>query len=241
MQLNLCDSGIAPCYTGRSVAQAAAVIRTARPDVVTLNEVCTSDVATLERTLSRSRPKAVVLSAFRSAVDRRTGDPVRCSDGDRYGIGLLASVSRSQRQHATYGALYPAQDPSDVEKRFWLCVHESAAQLYACTTHLDSVTPGVARQQCRYLLHTALPGIAARHGPDPVLLGADLNLLGGLRSCAPHGDALANDSGRQYIVAGPGFRVASSRTIDMRGTTDHPALLVDLTRSGLGDMRTGNA
>src|SRR4051794_39285269 len=52
LQMNLCDSGIARCYTGRSVAEAAAVIRAERPDLVTLNEVCRNDVAVLARALS---------------------------------------------------------------------------------------------------------------------------------------------------------------------------------------------
>src|SRR4051812_5360187 len=40
LQLNLCNSGIAACYTGRSVAEAATVIRAEAPDLVTLNEIC---------------------------------------------------------------------------------------------------------------------------------------------------------------------------------------------------------
>ena len=52
LQMNLCGSGAAGCYTGRSVLEASAVIRAQAPDVVTVNEVCRDDVATLERTLA---------------------------------------------------------------------------------------------------------------------------------------------------------------------------------------------
>jgi len=40
LQMNLCDSGIAGCYTGRSVAQAAAVIRSARRRPATVSGHC---------------------------------------------------------------------------------------------------------------------------------------------------------------------------------------------------------
>ena len=52
LQMNLCDSGHAHCYTGRSVAEASEVIRAEVPDVVTVNEVCQDDVAALEAVLT---------------------------------------------------------------------------------------------------------------------------------------------------------------------------------------------
>jgi hypothetical protein len=64
------------------------------------------------------------------------------------------------------------------------------------------------------------------------VLGGDLNLGSGadpdLRSCLPAGSALVDDGGVQHVVATPEFVVGGSRTIDMRGTTDHPGLLVTL-------------
>ena len=44
LQLNLCNSGIAACYTGRSTAEAATVIHAEIPDLVTLNEICQGDL-----------------------------------------------------------------------------------------------------------------------------------------------------------------------------------------------------
>src|SRR5262245_40185737 len=66
LQMNLCDSGIAECYTGRSVTEAAAVIREDVPDVVTLNEVCQDDVSTLDRTLAGVTRGGPIVSAFTS-------------------------------------------------------------------------------------------------------------------------------------------------------------------------------
>jgi len=215
LQLNLCDSGIARCYTGRSVAQAAAVIRAQAPDVVTLNEVCQEDVYEL----ARGGRDGNVRVAFMAAVDRRTGGPFRCRNGQPYGIGLLVRHGSS-----TYSGVYPTQDPGDPEERVWLCVR--ATDFAACTTHLASTSATVALAQCRYLWHAAIPAIPDRL---PTVLGGDLNLGSPeLRSCLPAGYTHRDDGGVQQIVATPGFAVSSSRLIDMAGTTDHPALLVTL-------------
>jgi hypothetical protein len=109
LQMNLCDSGIAACYTGRSVAEAAAVIRAQRPDIVTLNEVCRDDVSVLEHTLSDGEHGSVVTRAFQAALDQRTGDPVRCRNGQQYGIGLLAGVRAPYRGFTTFGGRYLAR------------------------------------------------------------------------------------------------------------------------------------
>lgn len=231
LQMNLCDSGIAGCYTGRSVAEAAAVIRAQRPDIVTLNEVCRDDVSALEQTLSNAEHGSVVTRAFQAALEQRTGDPVRCRNGQQYGIGLLAGVRPPYRGFTTSGGRYPAQDPADTEKRVWLCVH-AIAHFYACTTHLSSTSPVVAISECRYLMNTAIPTVRTQKRPDPLILGADLNLSDGqspnAQSCMPPGFERADDGGRQDIVASASLRVTSSTPINMHGTTDHPGLLADL-------------
>jgi endonuclease/exonuclease/phosphatase family metal-dependent hydrolase len=231
LQLNLCNSGIAGCYTGRSVSAAVELIRTQRPDIVTLNEVCRDDVSVLERALSRPNRAEPVASAFKPALDRRAGGVVRCRNGQPYGVGLLARVRSSSHGYRSYGGVYPIQDAGDVERRIWLCVH-SVGDFYACTTHLASTSAVIALAQCRYLLNTAIPGMRTEGGPDPMVLGADLNLsAGGLsdaKSCLPSGYVRADDGARQHVVGTPGFTVKSSRSISMHGTTDHPALLVDL-------------
>lgn len=233
LQANLCDSGIADCYTGRAVAEAAAIIRAEQPDIVTLNEICRDDLSVLARTLSATEHPSVIASAFKAAVQPSTGVPVRCRNGQQYGIGLLARLNPPDRGYTTSGARYPIQDPADTEQRVWLCVHVYA-QFYACTTHLTSTSRMVALNQCRYLMGTAIP--ALRTSDDPVILGADLNLSDGrppnAQSCMPTGFVRTEDGGTQHIAVSAPLTITATRSIDMTGT-DHPGFLADLA----GDRR----
>jgi hypothetical protein len=228
LQLNLCNSGFAGCFTGRSVALATALIRDEAPDLVTLNEVCRDDVPVLERALAEATGGGATGWAFQAAHDRRTGGVVRCRDGQPYGIGLVGR--RSPRAGAAAGGIYPVQDSEAPEQRAWLCL--DVVGFAACTTHLNNSDAGVARAQCDYLLDAAIPGVRARLGNAPVLLGGDLNLPGGassdLRSCLHADDRSVDDGGVQHVVATSEFGILSRRTIDTRATTDHPGLLVTL-------------
>ena len=51
-----------------------------------------------------------------------------------------------------------------------------------------------------------------------------------LKACLPAGSALVDDGGPQHVVATPEFVVDDFRRIDLRGSTDHPGLLVRLSR-----------
>jgi Endonuclease/Exonuclease/phosphatase family len=245
LQMNLCDSGIARCYTGRSVAEATALIRAEGPDVITLNEVCRTDVAALVPVLAGTGTDGVVVSAFQAAWDRRTGGPVRCRNGQHYGIGLIARLAGGR--YDTTGGVFPVQDPRVSEERAWLCLSPAPATptvtgpeaagnprdaVAVCTTHLTNSSAAVARDQCRYLLGTAIPALRARAGSVPVVLGGDFNLRTGgaqdVRTCLPVGDQRADDGVVQHVVATPEFVVGSRRTIRMHAT-DHPGLLVTLT------------
>ena len=232
LQLNLCNSGIATCYTGRSTAEAAAVIRAETPDLVTLNEVCQDDVSTLQRALADVVPGGGVVSAFQAARDGRTGEPYRCRNGQPYGIGVISRWPTVPGSSVGNG-IYPTQDTEDPEERAWLCLDVAATPTVAvCTTHLAYTKREVAGAQCRYLFGTVIAQMRAQVGAAPVVVGGDLNLGSGdspdLRSCLPPGSALADDGGEQHVVATPEFAVDSSRTVDLRGTTDHPGLLVTL-------------
>ena len=234
LQANLCDSGIADCYTGRAVTEAAAIIRAEQPDIVTLNEICRGDVSVLARALSDSEHRGVVAAAFKAAVQPGSDDPVHCRNGQRYGIGLLARLTPPDRRYTTSSGRYRAQDSGDTEERVWLCLHADA-RFYACTTHLTNTSPSVALRQCRYLMDTALP--ALRTSADPLILGADLNLGAGgssdTQACMPSGVVDTDDDGSQHIVVSAPLTITASRPIDMHGTTDHPGLLADLA----GDRR----
>jgi endonuclease/exonuclease/phosphatase (EEP) superfamily protein YafD len=209
LQMNLCNSGLAGCYTGRAVDIAAAVIRAQAPDVVTLNEVCRSDATVLAR--------AFGVATFRSVPDRRTGGVTRCRNGEAYGIAILTRREASQ----VTGGTYPMQNPADPEQRAWLCLN--TADFAACTTHLDATSPAVARRQCQYVLGTVLPTLR-----QPVVLGGDFNLRADMRTCLPPGERRADDGGLQNVVVSAQFTITSQQRIDMRKSTDHPGLLVTL-------------
>jgi hypothetical protein len=230
MQLNLCNSGRARCYTGRSVGMAVSLIPRLRPTMVSVNEVCRDDVRVLEQALAATFPEASVATAFTAARDRATQAAVRCENGRPYGDGVLV-VSSSTHDVRSYHGVYPVQDPRDVEERVWVCV-DVATRFAACTTHTASTSPTVAADQCRHLLSSALPAISRRNGDNPIILGADLNLVAraspGPQSCLPDGYQRADDGDVQDVVVSPGIGVRSRSVIDMDGTTDHPALVVDV-------------
>jgi endonuclease/exonuclease/phosphatase family metal-dependent hydrolase len=235
LQMNLCNSGIAGCYTGRSVAQAAAVIRAESPDLVTLNEVCADDVSALERALADADPGGRVVSAFAAAGDRRTGGAWHCLTGSPFGNGLVARLQPAAAGPASTSGLYPVQDPGDPEERSWLCLTPAGGTGVAvCTTHLADTSRAIAQAQCADLWGTVVPQVGSRDAV-PLVVGADLNLgpadSPAVRSCLPTGTGLADDGGVQTVAATSGLGIGDRRTIGMQGTTDHPALLVTVDRS----------
>jgi len=229
LQMNLCNSGEAGCYTGMSVARAASALRAHPPDLVTLNEICEGDVETLGQTLADIYRGETVVWSFQPARDRRTGGPYLCQNGQPYGIGLIARLPAPAAGHAVHGGIYPTQDLDDPEERAWLCLSAAGAFL-VCTTHLAYTSAAVALGQCRYLLETAIPRQRARTGYQPTLLAGDFNLgAQDLASCLPADYLRAADGRAQQIIVTSDFTARSSRTIDLDGTTDHPGLLLNLT------------
>ncbi|WFE99252.1 endonuclease/exonuclease/phosphatase family protein [Micromonospora sp. WMMD964] len=228
LQLNLCNSGRAGCYTGRSMAVAAEVIDTEAPDLVTLNEICQGDVPALRRVFAAVHPGRAVVSAFQPAGDRPSGADTRCRNGQPYGVGLLARVRTPDTPDAVYRGIHPTQDLADPEERAWLCV-DVDRRLLACTTHLANTSYRVALAQCGHLLDTILPTI--RRGTGAVLAG-DLNLRAGVdpdvRSCTPPGHQRVDDGALQHIVATAGVTICCRRSVPMREATDHPGLLATL-------------
>lgn len=235
LQLNLCNSGRAGCYTGRSVSEAAAVFRAEVPDLVTLNEICQDDVATLERAFADVHDGGTVVSAFQAAGDRPSGAVTRCRNGQPYGIGLLARLPAAYPGHTVHSGIHPTQDVTDPEERAWLCVHVPGA-LHACTTHLAATSATVALAQCAHLLDTVVPMILRDTGYAPTVLGGDLNLRYGgspdVRSCVPPGYLRVDDGAVQQLMATTDVTICCHRSVGMRGATDHPGLLATVTIDG---------
>jgi hypothetical protein len=237
LQVNLCNSGLAPCYAqlnqGRSVGEAYGLVLAARPDLVTLNEVCRADV--LERLLpamGASWPGDWVYGAFVPARYRGSGEPVRCAGGDEYGVGVLGRVpAASWAGVVAFGQTYPdapgTQDAGSVEERAWLCAY-AVANYYGCTTHLANSSGDVAAGQCRYLLGEVVPGLWRYVGATvPTIVGGDLNLAARARDCVPGWWFGRGDGEVQHVLTNTPFDRA--RRLALR-YTDHPAWLVTLTR-----------
>ncbi|MFE9917583.1 endonuclease/exonuclease/phosphatase family protein [Micromonospora sp. NPDC005553] len=233
LQMNLCNSGLAGCYTGRAMARAAEVITAEAPDLVTLNEICAGDLPALRRVFQTVHPGQRVVAAFQAAGDRPSGDDTRCRNGQRFGIGLLAHLRTPGTPSTVYAGTHPTQDLADPEERAWLCVDVDRA-LLACTTHL-SASGGyrVALAQCEHLLGTILPTISRDAGYEPTVLGGDLNLRAGpdrdVRSCIPPGHQRVDDGRLQHVTSTADITLCCRSQVPMDGTTDHPGLLVTLT------------
>jgi len=231
LQMNLCNSGRAACYTGgRAMSMAVALVRQHRPHMISLNEVCRDDVRVLKQAMSVAFPAAAVSSAFTSAKNRPSRTPVRCQNGQEFGNGVVVVVPSPARGVRSYNGVFPVQDPQDPEERVWVCI-DQAGRFSACTTHTASTNPTVALDQCRYLLTSVAPTLG-RHGDAPIILGADLNLAArgspSPQSCLPSGYQRTDDAAFQNVVVSPGAELRSHSVIDMHGTTDHPGLLVDV-------------
>jgi hypothetical protein len=235
LQMNLCNSGRADCYSGgRAISRAVALIREHQPHMVSLNEVCRVDLGVLKQAMSAASPAATVASAFAPAQDRPTQAPVRCQNGQEFGDGVLVVVSPPAVASRSYSGVYPVQDPNDVEDRVWVCI-DLTTRFTACTTHTTSATATIALEQCRHLLNSVVPKIGSGNGVGPIILGADLNLAAhgspSPQSCLPSGYQRADDDRLQHVVVSPGIGLRSRSVIDMQGTTDHPGLLVDVVLS----------
>ena len=224
MQMNLCLSGVAGCYTKVKypavLREAAARIDELRPDAVTFNEACGGDVALIaRRTGYHVRFSRVIYF----------GKPLPCiRPGGRglFGDAVLSRAAvKSSESHP-----FKAQDGP--EQRQWLCVVTQLG-LEVCTGHLASNDPVEAAAndpQCAEL--TAL--LAARAARGTVIFGGDLNRL---PSCAPRGfwtltdRSARQDPGSQQVYGNKALRAPSARVVPAVHT-DHDILLVRANLTG---------
>ncbi len=218
MQMNLCLSGIADCYSKvkypAGVEDAVVRIRAAHPDAVTLNEVCSGDVALIaRRTGYHPRFSRVIY----------LGKPLPCvRPGGRglFGDALLTRAAIERTESDTFEA------EAGPERREWLCV-STRVGVEVCTAHLasDELDEVAANSpQCTEL--TAL--LARRAIAQIVIFGGDINRRS---SCAPRGfwtrtDRSAHqDPGSQQVYGTAALRLPSAQVLPARHT-DHDILLV---------------
>ncbi|HEV7648511.1 MAG TPA: endonuclease/exonuclease/phosphatase family protein [Actinophytocola sp.] len=224
LQLNICHGGMAGCYRGDAVlTKAAEVIGSSKPQVLSVNEACAGDV-------DRLRPAMGPARALFVAARNLDGTPTLCRDGDQqYGniIMVAAELGGTTEESGVYGAQYRAVD-GHKELRSWACL--PAPTLTACTTHLSSDDDQTALAQCQDLMRRAAGY------PRPAVVVGDFNLHDHrgsprMRDCDPTGFSRRDDGSVQHTYASNDLAFTKTTKIDMMGTTDHPGLLITLTRS----------
>lgn len=208
LQLNICNSGRAPCYSGRAIGEAGRLIRARRPSVVTVNETCRSDLAPIR-----------AATGYRGVF---TQSGIRtCVNGAAYGNAIFVSPGTSTG--AIERHTYRAQDP-DPERRTLTCLLASAVTV--CVTHLDNVARREQAAEMKRLI-----GRHARRGPT--VLGGDWNMrFGGdpdAQDYVPAGMFRKGDGGVQHVLASGTLGFVRTR-ITALDWTDHPALEVTLRR-----------
>jgi hypothetical protein len=217
LQLNICHSGVAACYTGAEpvMAKAVSVIGSTRPQVLSVNEACAGDVARLQAAMGASQAVFV-------AAQRRDGTPVTCANGQQFGNILIVVAALAGGPPVT--GRYASQDTSN-EMRVWACL--PAGGLSACTTHLSARSGSVALAQCKDLLNRAV-GL-----PGPTVVSGDMNLRyqgsPNVQDCNPAGFYRKGDGDVQHVFASNDLAFVSGTTLSMSDTTDHPAWLVTVT------------
>ncbi|MDQ3632362.1 MAG: hypothetical protein M3417_14050 [Actinomycetota bacterium] len=211
LQVNLCGSGLAPCFgmgSSNKAGKAAELIRARRPSVVTLNEMCSNDLATIRRA-----------TGFNGHFIRSGSQ--KCKNKQEYGNAVM--FAPGVRVAVVSQTTYLAQQRRGDEKRTLLCVDGGGVRV--CVTHLDS--GGLQGQQAQQMESTL-----ANYADAGVrtLLGGDWNLkFGGnpnAQNFVPGGMFRKGDNDVQHVMATQKhFRFVSTRTMRLNWT-DHPGFQV---------------
>lgn len=236
--MNLCNSGLAQCYqSGNAVLEAVNLTKQYKPDVLSVNEICSpADTTKLSNALRAVWPNDVVKVAF-AQVQNRDGTPKKCSDGvGNYGDAAIYHYMAGSALLLQRGGTYNNQDGSN-EVRGWVCAGVKWSYMQ-CTTHL-SATRAVAAKQCSEFTGSVVTQAWNNGNAAPTIESGDLNLEYGdspydAQDCVPQGwyrkgDAQGISSGVQHEIAQNSF-VFNSKSIIPMTNTDHPALLVKYTR-----------
>jgi len=238
LQLNLCNNGHAGCYEGgQSIPEAVGVIGEWYPDVVTVNEVCRSDVdnvlfPAMSNTWSMDWTFAVFMPAW--SVNRQTGQPIgpiQCTGGrGDYGNAVMGHVFAEDYAGVNgYGGIYSWQATGTGEWRSWAC-GAALANYVACSTHLSSDNGTAAMAQCNELMGTRVPWVWSQIGGyRSTVVGGDFNLKYGgspnIQTCVPSGWYRKGDGDVQHWFVRNEFAFDFTREIGL-DHTDHPGWLV---------------
>jgi endonuclease/exonuclease/phosphatase family metal-dependent hydrolase len=218
MQMNLCLSGLAGCYGKAAypavVEEAAARMREAHPDAVTINEACRNDVALIARRTGYQ---------LRFSRVSYLGEPLRCVDPGGRGLFGDAVLTRAAIE-STDNQDFRAQ--AGIERRRWLCV-TTRVDVDVCTAHLNTrTTIEVAGNDAQCAELAAL--LARRGATRTVTFGGDVNRR---HSCAPDGawtrtDRSADQApGLQHVYGSGALRSPSAKVMPA-AHTEHEILLV---------------
>jgi hypothetical protein len=173
LQINLCLSGTAGCYSRTAypsvVDEAAEQVLDHHPQAVTLNEACSEDAADLARRTGYQMRFTAVL--FRGAS-------LPCVEPGRRGVFGLAVLTKDAISDWHDQAFATQAGP---EERRWLCV-TSAQPITVCTAHLG--TRGSAEERRANDGECAeLQGVLARYDKRATtVFGGDVNRR---ELCAP--------------------------------------------------------
>ncbi len=218
MQMNLCLSGLAGCFHRvdypAGVEEAAAQIREARPDAVTVNEACSGDLASIVRRTGYHLRFSKVIYHGRPLL--------RVHPGDRgfFGDAVLSRAAIASSESLAFEA------QAGPERREWLCV-DTRVGVDVCTAHLASpeidevAANGPQCAELRALL-------AAQATGRKVIFGGDVNRLA---SCAPKGfwtrtdSSGSQDPGRQQVYGTSALASPTAQVLPA-AHTDHDVLLV---------------
>jgi endonuclease/exonuclease/phosphatase family metal-dependent hydrolase len=219
MQMNLCLSGLARCYRKvnypAGVEDAVARIRETPPDAVTLNEVCSNDVAQIARRTGYHLRFSMVIYH---------GKPLVCIHPSGRGLFGDAVLTRAAIE-GTESQAFEAQ--AGPERRVWMCV-STRVGVDVCTAHLashETDEEAANEPQCAELRGVLARRAAAAH---TVIFGGDVNRR---PSCAPPSfwtltdRSARQEPGMQHVYGSRGLRLPSAHVL--RAThTDHDVLMV---------------
>ncbi len=222
LQMNLCLSGQAGCYSQTTypsiLDEATEQIADQDPEAVTLNEVCSADVAELARRTGYE---------FSFAAVDYGGAPLPCIDPRGRGLFGIAVLTKDDIRTSQDRAFAIQADP---EERRWLCATTDRA-VTVCTAHLStrySSSERVANDaECRELRSVLAP----RADSGTTFFGGDVNRQ---TSCAPstmwatHDSAATQSAGVQHVY-GTTSAKEPSVSVGEATYTDHDFLLAAAT------------